>query len=115
MSPVKFKKRPYCAIKFKGQGPLHFQEDHMVKVWNRVFSLVWVPLGMRPERPVFVQHVVRSSLPLTTNLSQKLTQPSKGISYLGDFCRCFTKLTGPSAYTLQSNPISPTDGTNGLL
>ena len=27
----------------------------------------------------------------------------------------FTKLTGPSAYTLHSNPILATDGTNGLL
>ena len=41
---------------------------------------------------------------------------TKGISYpVGDLCRCFTKLTGPCAYTLRSNSIPPTDGTNGLL
>ena len=58
----------------------------------------------------------QNSLPLTTNFSQNVTEPSKGISYpAGDLCRCFTKLTGPCAYTLHSNPIAPTDGTNGLL
>ena len=58
----------------------------------------------------------QNSLPLTTNFPQKLTQPSKGISYpVGDLCRHFTKLTGPCAYTLHSKPIPPTDGTNGLL
>ena len=58
----------------------------------------------------------QNSLPLTTNVSQKLTQPSKGISYpVGDLCRCFTKLTGSSAYTLHSNLLPPTDGTNGPL
>ena len=47
-----------------------------------------------------------NSLPLTTNFSQKLTQPSKRISYpIGDLCRRFTKQTLPSAYTLHSNPI----------
>ena len=36
--------------------------------------------------------------------SQKLTQPSKEISYpVGDLCQHFTKLTGSSAYTLHSN------------
>ena len=56
------------------------------------------------------------SLPLTTNFSQKFTEPSKVISYpVGDICRRFTKLTGPSAYTLHSNLIPQTDGTNGLL
>ena len=55
------------------------------------------------------------SLSLTTNFSQNVTEPFKGISYpVGDLCRRFTKLTGSSAYTLHSNPISP-DGTNGLL
>ena len=58
----------------------------------------------------------KNSLPLTTKFSQKLTQPSKGISYpVGDLCRRFTKQTLPSAYTLHSNPIPPTDGTNGFL
>ena len=33
---------------------------------------------------------------------------------VGDICRRFTKLTGPCAYTLHSDPIPPTDGTNGL-
>ena len=52
---------------------------------------------------------------LTTNLSQNLT-PSKGMSYpVGDLYRHFTKLTLPSDYTLHSNPIPLTDGTNGLL
>ena len=55
------------------------------------------------------------SLPLITNFSQKLTKPSKEISYpVGDLCGCFTKLTLPSAYTLHSNPIPPTDGTNSF-
>ena len=40
----------------------------------------------------------QNSLPLTTN-----------------FCRRFTKLNWHSAYMLHSNPIPPTDGTNGLL
>ena len=58
----------------------------------------------------------QNSLPLTTNFSQKLTQPSKGISYpVGDLCRYFTKWTLHSAYTLHSIPIPSTDGTNGLL
>ena len=52
-------------------------------------------------------------LPLTTNFSQNDTEPSKGISYpVADLCRHFTKLTGPCAYTLHSNPIPPK---NGLL
>ena len=42
-------------------------------------------------------------LPLTTNFSQNVTEPSKGISYpVGDLCGHFTKLTGPRAYTLHS-------------
>ena len=58
----------------------------------------------------------QNSFPPTTNFSQNATEPSKGISYLvGDLCRHFTKLTGPCAYTLHSNPILPTDATNGLL
>ena len=56
----------------------------------------------------------QNPLPLTTNLSEKLTQPSKMIGYpVGDLCRCFTKQTLPSAYTLHLIP--PTDGINGLL
>ena len=56
------------------------------------------------------------SLLLKANISQKLTQPSEGISYpVGDLCSRFTKRTLPSAFTLHSNPISPTDGTNGFL
>ena len=51
----------------------------------------------------------QNSLPLTTNLPQNVTEPSKGISYP------VTKLTGPCACTLHSNPIPPTDGKNGLL
>ena len=48
----------------------------------------------------------QNSLPLTTNFSQKLTQPFEGISYpVGDLCRRFTKLTQSSAYTLHSNLI----------
>ena len=44
----------------------------------------------------------QNSISLTTNFSQKLRQPSKGISYpVGDLCRYFTKQTGPSASTLQ--------------
>ena len=57
-----------------------------------------------------------SKFPLTTNFSQKFIESSKGVSYpVGDLCRHFTKMTGLSAYTLHSNPIPPTDGTNGLL
>ena len=41
----------------------------------------------------------QNSLPLTTNFSQKLTQPSQGISYLvGDLSRHFTKQSLPSIY-----------------
>ena len=51
----------------------------------------------------------------TTNFSQNVREPSKAISYpVGDLCRCFTKLTGPCAYTLHSNLIPPTGSTNGL-
>ena len=51
-----------------------------------------------------------NSLPLTISLSQKFTEPSKGISYpVGGLWRPFTKLTGPSVYTLHNNPIPPTD------
>ena len=58
----------------------------------------------------------QNSLRLTTNFSQNVTEPSKGISYsVSDLCRQFTKLTGPCVYTLHSNPIPQTDGTNGLL
>ena len=40
------------------------------------------------------------------NYSQNVTEPSKGISYLvGDLYRRFTRLTGPSFYTLHSNLI----------
>ena len=50
------------------------------------------------------------------NFSQKVTEPSKGISYpVGDLRRRFIKVTGPCAYTLHSNPIPPTDGTNGFF
>ena len=41
----------------------------------------------------------QNSLPLTTTLSQNHLKGS-----VGDLCRYFTKLTGPSAYTLRSNP-----------
>ena len=48
----------------------------------------------------------QNSLPLTTNCSRNVTEPYKGISYpVGDLCRHFTKLTGSSANTLQSNLI----------
>ena len=58
----------------------------------------------------------QNSLPLTTNLSQKFTEPAKRISYpVGDLCWRFTKLPWPSAYTLHFNPIPPTDGKYGLL
>ena len=68
------------------------------------------PLG------VIIKGRHQNSLPLTTNFSQNVTEPSKGTSYsVGDLCLHFTKLTGSSAYTLHSNPIPPTDGTNGLL
>ena len=73
------------------------------------------------QRPFFITFMGfmgrrQNYLPLTTNISQKLTQPSKRISYqVGDLCRHFTKQTLPSAYTLHSNPIPPTEGTNGFL
>ena len=71
------------------------------------FELVMLP-GLHGRR--------QNSLPLTTNFSQNVAEPSKGISYpVGDLCRRFTKLIGPGAYTLHSNPITPTDGTNVLL
>ena len=58
----------------------------------------------------------QNSLPLTTYFSQNVTKPFKGISYpVGDLCQPFTKLTGPCAYTLHSNLIPPTVGTNGHL
>ena len=58
----------------------------------------------------------QNSLPLVTNFSQNITEPSKGISYpVSDLCWRFTKLTGSSDYTLHNNPMPPTDGTNGLL
>ena len=61
-------------------------------------------------------NVHQNSLPLTTNLLQKPTQPSEGISYpVSDLCQRFKKLTGPCAYTLHSNLIPLTDGTNGLF
>ena len=70
--------------------------------------------GWREGRSCQGRH--QNSLPLTTNLSQKLTQPSKGISSpVGDLCRHFTIQTFPPAYTLHSNQIPQTDGTNGFL
>ena len=58
----------------------------------------------------------QNSLPLTTDYSQNVTEPSKGINYpVDDLCRPFTKLTGPCAYTLHSNPIPSINSTNGLL
>ena len=76
----------------------------------------------------------KKSKPVFTNLSHRVRKPfrsisytfggcdssdlhrrSKGISFpVGDLCRHFTKLTGPSAYILHSNLIPP-DGKNGLL
>ena len=48
----------------------------------------------------------QNSLPLTTDFSQNVSEPSKGISYLvGELCQRFTKLTGRSAHTLQCSPI----------
>ena len=42
-------------------------------------------------------------LPLTTNFSPNVTEPSQGISYpVGVLCRRFTKLTGSCAYTLKN-------------
>ena len=76
----------------------------------RTFSSTPPPLGEHGEGRL------QNSFPLTKNFSQKLTQPSKGISYpVGDFCRRFTKWTLPSAYTLHSNAIPETDGTNGFF
>ena len=50
----------------------------------------------------------QNSLLLTTNFSQNVTEPSKGISYpVGDLCRHFTKIIGPCPYTLHSNQIYP--------
>ena len=48
----------------------------------------------------------QNSLPLSTNFSHNVTEPSTGISYpIGDLCQRFTKLTRPCAYTLHSSPI----------
>ena len=58
----------------------------------------------------------QNSLPLTTNFSQKLTQPSKGISYpVGDLADVSQNKLCPLPIHHYSNPIPPTDGTNGLL
>ena len=41
----------------------------------------------------------QNSLPLSTNFSQNVTEPYKGISYpVSDLCRRFRKLTWSSAY-----------------
>ena len=54
--------------------------------------------------PLITKGRHQHSLPLTTNLSQRLTQLSKGISYpVGDHCSLFTKSTEPSVCTLHSN------------
>ena len=69
-----------------------------------------LPKIMMPQVNIKITERDQHFLPLTTNVSQKLTQPSEGISYpVGDLCRRFTKRTLPSAYTLHSNPIPPTD------
>ena len=45
----------------------------------------------------------QNSLPLTTNFSQNVMEPSKGISYpVGDLHFHFTKLTGLVAYISQT-------------
>ena len=79
--------------------------------------VTWVVLS--PERVwvmVTWMGAFMGDVPITTNFSQNVTEPSRGISYpVDDLCRCFTKLTGPCAYTLHSNLIPSTDGTNGLL
>ena len=55
----------------------------------------------------------QNSLPLTTNFSQNVSEPSKGISYpVGDLCQRLKKMIGSSAYRLHSNLIPQTDGTN---
>ena len=65
---------------------------------------------------IVLMNKVRGYLKIPSNFSQNVTEPSKEISDpVGDLCQCFTKLTGPCAYTLHSNSIPPTDGTNGLL
>ena len=62
-----------------------------------------------------IRRYVKIPIPVITNFSQNVTEPSKGISYpVSDLCRRFTILTGPCAYTLHSSPIPPTDGTNSL-
>ena len=88
--------------KLKGaHGKIYFrvvrccQTVWCTRVWLRVIGKLWartfhIDIGRR-----------QNSLPLSTNLSQKLTQPSTGISYpVSDLCRHYTKLTLPSAYTL---------------
>ena len=88
--------------------PCTYQDQQVmviITILQSVINRIWHSKGRR-----------QNCLPLTTIFSQNVTEPSKGISYpVGDLCRCFTKLTGPCAYTLHSNPIPPTDGTNGLL
>ena len=46
------------------------------------------------------------------HLTQQFTEPSEGISWT---LHMFHKTEWPSVYTLHSNSIPPTDGTNGLL
>ena len=97
-------------------GGIVWQWKHM-KFWERWNCLksaqdvkgLWVKYSASWGRR-------RYSLPLTTNFSQNVTEPSKGISYpVGDLCWHFTRLAVSSVYTLHSNPIPPTDGTNGIL
>ena len=79
-------------------------------IWREHFLCLMYRQSKMTHRIDSIKGRCQNSLPLTTNFSQNITEPSKGISYpVGDLCRRLTKLTGPCAYTSHSNLIPPTD------
>ena len=96
------------SLKIGGEFFLYF-----VVPWKKAFYVIY---GSKADGSLMDKGRRQNSVPLTTNISQNSTEPSKGISYpVGDLCQCFTKLTGLCAYMLHSYPIPSTDGTNCLL
>ena len=65
---------------------------------------------------VYVKCRRQNCLPLITNFPKSLqTHPNGSVTWLVTLADFSQNLTGPSAYTLHSNPIPPTNGTNGFL
>ena len=88
---------------------------HLVKS-AKMYTCENIYVQSKDFKKMYILGKTSKFLPLTTNISQKCIEPSKGISYpVGDLYRFFTKLTKPSLYILHSTLIPPTDGTNGLL